>query len=720
MLLNEDLSSLPEDAIFALDIGTRTIIGVVGYQRDEGFIVQAVEVYAHNGRAMMDGQIHDIGKVVQGIKKVKEALEKKLGIRLTRAAIAAAGRVLKTCRVRVERKLEEGREIDAQFIGALEMEGIHKAQQEIDKSLSKDEKDQYYCVGYSVINYYLNDYVISSLAGHKGNIAAVDMMATFLPQTVVDSLYTVMDRSGIEVAYLTLEPIAALNIAIPKELRLLNLALVDIGAGTSDIAITKSGTVVAYAMVPVAGDEVTEAIAQHYLVDFNTAEKIKLSINPDGKPITFTDILDNQVSVSSEEVNKVIYPVVDQLARTIAGKILEYNGGKAPNAIFLVGGGSQVAGLCEAVSASVGLPKERVAVRNRSIAKNVIIGEDILKGPESITPLGILVTAAMAKEQDFFYVTVNGSRIRMYNSRKMTVADALILAGISSEQLIGRSGKNLRFFLNGRETIIRGDLGKPGEIYVNNSKSRLTEIIEPGDEITVISAENGRDATVNVSDVIGDQQPIYITYNDHTESIYPRIIINGTRALTDTPVHDGDKVELIMEYTLEEIAKLYEMDPLAWDFSLNGLTCDENTRVVPGDHVRAVPKALMEAAATKESNPIQDPQDMNEKNEMTCNQVPDQNNIEEENNNESDNIRSLLSDLQQRIAERDGITVTINGKTVHMPPKSTGYMFVDVFNYIDFDLSTPKGSIALVLNGKSGNFTDKIKSGDIIQIYWKE
>ncbi|NLU53771.1 MAG: cell division protein FtsA [Clostridiaceae bacterium] len=741
MLLNEGLTSLPEDAVFALDIGTRTIIGVVGVQKDEQFIVHAVEIYVHNGRAMMDGQIHDINKVVQGIKKVKEALEKKLGVKLTRAAIAAAGRVLRTCRVMVERKLEEGREIDSQFIGALEMEGIHKAQLQIDSSLSENEKDQFYCVGYSVINYYLNDYVISSLSGHKGNTAAVDMMATFLPQTVVDSLYTVMERSGLEVAYLTLEPIAALNIAIPKELRLLNLALVDIGAGTSDIAITKSGTVVAYAMVPVAGDEVTEAIAQHYLVDFNTAEKIKLSINDSGKPITFTDILDNQVSVSSDEVNTVIHPVVEQLASTIAEKVLEYNGGKAPNAIFLVGGGSQVQGLCEAVSRFVGLPKERVAVRNRSIAKNVIADEGVLNGPDSITPLGILVTAAMAKEQDFFYVTVNGSKVRMYNSRKMTVADALILAGISSEQLIGRSGKTLRFSLNNRETTIRGELGEPAEIYVNNERSRLNENIQPGDEIKVIPAKKGQDGSITASAIQKEYQPVYFTYNDHTETIYPQVIINGVQALPDTSIQEGDRVEVIMEYTLDEISRLYEMDLSAWEFTINGMPCEKNTRVMPGDHVRAMSKALSgnggknepaldentkelikdeksKDESVKEENVQTQEEKINEPDNSSLNDTPVRENAQRPGNDTD--IKALLTDIHQKLAERDGITVTINGKAVNMPPKSNGYMFVDVFNYIDFDLSSPKGSIVLMLNGKSGNFTDKIKTGDIIEIFWKE
>ncbi len=76
---------------------------------------------------------------------------------------------------------------------------------------------------------------------------------------VVEGLYSVILKSNLQVDNITLEPIAAINVAIKEELRLLNLALVDIGAGTSDIAITKDGKIIAYAMTSTAGDEITEA-----------------------------------------------------------------------------------------------------------------------------------------------------------------------------------------------------------------------------------------------------------------------------------------------------------------------------------------------------------------------------------------------------------------------------------------------------------------------------
>jgi len=703
------LNPMPDDVIFALDIGTRTIIGVVGAQKDGRFFVHAAEMIVHESRAMLDGQIHDIAKVAQGAAKVKDALEKKLGYELTRVSIAAAGRVLKTCQIKVERDIEEGKEIDQQFISALEMEGIQKAQAEIEKSLPSSEKDQYYCVGYSVVTYYLNDYVISSLAGHKGHKAGVEVLATFLPQTVVDSLYTVMDRINLEVNFLTLEPIAAINLAVPKDLRLLNLALVDVGAGTSDIAITKSGTITAYAMVPIAGDEVTEAIAQNYLVDFETAEKIKIALSGKEEDIVFTDILDNEVRVKADEVIGVINPVVDNLAKTIAERILELNGGKAPNAVFLVGGGSQSKGLCEALADAVGLPGDRVAVRKRSIAKNIDIDESvlILEGPDSITPLGILVTTALTKGQDFYYVTVNDTKVRMYNARRMLVSDALILAGYNPDQLICRSGKSLKFRLNDKDRTIRGNMGKPAEIYLNGRAASLNKIIEPGDKLTVIPAENGRDAEVSAKDLAEECKPVYVRFNDQTYTVLPKVLINGMEVPLDTPVKQGDRVDIVNDYTLRDISQLLEFNPLVSEFMINGRSAGLDMVLKPGDEVTVIPREYKDISS--EEAYIETRNDESGEGFQTA-----------EKDSGSDQDEDVLLDAEQKTIGKSGINVIVNEKPVNLPPKNTDYLFVDIFNFIDFDLTTPKGIIILKLNGKDAGYTDKIKSGDRIDIYWKK
>ena len=639
----------PDELIFALDIGTRTVIGIVGLQEGEDFKIIAIEIFEHKRRVMFDGQIHDIESVADAVRQIKEKLEEKIGVPLVKVAIAAAGRVLNTREAKIEKDIDNGREIDYNLIRALEIEATQIAQQKLDEGITGNDKNRFYCVGYSVVNYYLNGYVMTNLVGQKGYKAGVEILATFLPQVVVDSLYTVMDRVGLEVSSLTLEPIAAINVAIPKNLRLLNLALVDIGAGTSDIALTRDGSVVAYAMVPIAGDEITEEICRHYLIDFNTGEKIKLFLSTKKATITFTDIMGNKRKVTKDEVNEVVQPVVKLLANTISQKILDYNK-KSPNAVFLVGGGSQIPGLAKLVSENLGLPQEWVAVRGRNIIQNLKIAEKKLSGPDSITPVGIAVTAQMQKGNNFFTVTVNGKKVKLFNTKKLKVSDALMFSGFNPEQLIGKRGKSLRFTLDGISKVIKGEHGKAAEIFVNDEVASIDTGIMPGDVIIIKPAKDGKDAEVFVSDIIKEKAKTDMLSGDIETDI--RIFINNSPASLSDRICEGDDVHI--EYIPLDITKT---DSIIED-------------------------------TFKEDLPMEDSLELN---------VPNERPLKDNNN---------------------GISIVVNGKTILLDNHKKQYIFVDIFNYVDFDLSKPKGNIVLKLNGRQAAFTDVIRHGDIIEIYW--
>lgn len=88
--------------VFGLDIGTRNVVGTVGYREGKDFYVAAQYMKEHETRAMLDGQIHDIGRVGRTIAEVKAELEGQLEAKLTDVCIAAAGRVLKTVTTSVE------------------------------------------------------------------------------------------------------------------------------------------------------------------------------------------------------------------------------------------------------------------------------------------------------------------------------------------------------------------------------------------------------------------------------------------------------------------------------------------------------------------------------------------------------------------------------------------------------------------------------------------
>ena len=162
--------------------------------------------------------------------------------------IAAAGRVLKTVTTHVEYEYAEESIVTGEDIHTLDLLGIEKAQDILKEA--NDTQYKFYCVGYSVVKYFLNDEVFISLEDHKATKIGEDIIVTFLPEDVVDGLYSAVGQAGLTVANMTLEPIAAINVAIPENYRMLNIALVDVGAGTSDISVTKEGSIFLWILRP--------------------------------------------------------------------------------------------------------------------------------------------------------------------------------------------------------------------------------------------------------------------------------------------------------------------------------------------------------------------------------------------------------------------------------------------------------------------------------------
>jgi len=684
-----------DDVIFSLDIGTRTIVGIVGYMEKDKFKVAAAEVVEHKSRAMLNGQIHDIEKVAEVAGEVKEKLEKKLGMKLDRVAIAAAGRVLKTCEIKVEREIDPGALISKDIINGLEMEGIQKAQAILDENEASVGQTKFYCVGYSVINYYLNGYVISNLLDHRGKTIAAHILATFLPHIVVDSLYTVMNKIGLEVINLTLEPIAAINVTIPSELRLLNLALVDIGAGTSDIALTRDGSVVAYAMVPFAGDELTEKIAREYLLDFNTAEEIKTKLSKTSSDsISFKDIMGKKHVVKIDKVLEDIKPSIQNLAMVISQKIIELNQ-KATNAVFLIGGGSQIPGLCQMIAEILKIPDDRVALRNRDNISNIKFGGKKLSGPEAITPIGIAVTALNQRGHDFLSVMLNGKKIRLFNSKKLTVLDSLVFVGFDPNSLIGRSGKSIRFTLNGEEKFIKGEHGQAARIFVNGETASLDTVLKPQDEIRVEPSVHGRDAETKLSEYVKVTPKRSIKFNGKLIYAGTQIYVNGNEAEDYINISEGDSI-LVRDITsVNDLLEMYGFDLEKSRIVVNGNEENESYILLEGDEVQI---------------------------ELRTDDRPDLNvNVL---NDSMDAINDPIintGEVSEAIEEIDNksFCVTINGKSTILKGNKPQYIFIDVFNHIDFDLSKGKGNAVFKLNGEKAAFTDEIKPGDAIEISWE-
>lgn len=711
-----------EQTVFALDIGTRSIIGMVGVVEGEKVRIVAIEKEEHTERAMIDGQIENIDKVAALAGKVKQRLESKLHFKLERVCVAAAGRALRTKRAEFEMEVSGTELIDDEVISRLEAGAISKAEEAFDaENRANEDNRRFYLVGYTVCQYYLDKYMISSLKDHRGKQVKVDLIATFLPSEVVESLYTTMNKIGLEVASITLEPIAAINAAIPANLRLLNLVMVDIGAGTSDIAACTDGSVTGYTMATVAGDEITETLMKQYLVDFQMAETMKAQADQE-EEITFTDILGFEQSISRDELLESIQDTSDLLCKEIAEKILEING-NPPSALFLAGGGSKLTGLKEGLTAALQMDAKRVAIAGNNFRTSAFSDEYDLNNPEYATPLGIVVSSGLNLINASFRVILNGRPANLFRSGSFTALNLLMMNGYSFLDIMGRSGANLVVTVNGRRKVFYGTPVEPASLFINKKEGRLSEIIQAGDEIDFTPAVSGISAKASLGDIDGAADAVELT-------------LNGKPADLETQLKTGDVI--VMRRPGEEAAETEESAETEEAVETNAEpekgTASEQT-AAPEEAAEPDKEAVQKSAQqtereiepekAPETQKAAEPERVLEAQTVVM-PVPDapkpilnpNGNFAQRSVLEAMSSPSQTEEKKEASAQSPEVHFHLNGMPITLPRKADGtsYFLMDMLQYSGIDLKQPKGRIVLTVNGTQGLFQQELKEGDNIRI----
>ena len=796
----------PGQLVFGLDIGTRSIVGTVGYRTGGKFHVVTQSVREHQTRAMLDGQIHDIYKVGGTIKEVKAELEERIGRPLKDVCIAAAGRVLQTVTLRVDQDLESEREVTGEDIYGLDSLGVEGAYAEFLENNHMDMK--FYCVGYSVVRYYMNGYTIGNLEGHKAKTIGADLIATFLPEDVVDGLYKAVGVAGLDVVNLTLEPIAAIQVAIPEMYRMLNIALVDVGAGTSDISVTRDGSIIAYGMIPIAGDSLTEVVAKHCLVDFATAEQIKRETGVKDV-IEYKDIMGLTQTITTEEVERVAADVIDNMTSQVAEKIKELNGNKSVSAVFVVGGGGKLPGYTEALAKKLDIQSERVAVRGGEVMQDItFLEEDARRDSLMVTPIGICLSF-YEQSNNFIFVYFNEQRVKIYDNSKAAVVDAAMQAEFASDGLFPKRGKELNFTVNGKPRIVRGEPGEAAQITVNGNEADIYTLIHPNDQIRVIESTAGEPAQMTLGQLPEFGSKMWVEVNEKKVDLPKFASVNGELQSEYYEIQENDEVEILGYYTVRQISEFMDV-VIDWNMNIyvNNKVADMDTKVYenfsviwtleelqlsdvefyeqaeaeekkPAESDRPAGTAgfsmaaksvsateqTAEADAPEGSGAAVDAQSGNEgpaageanvtesgAERSEADTAAEAENAQAAGEQKAKGARIVMGPGVKRAeeeakakarareeeaarakAEEDkrreeilnkhvpmSIIVTVNGEQIKLTGKKN-YVFVDVFEYIDFDLSKPQGSgIVTNLNGREAQYMESIRSGDVIEIYWKK
>ncbi|MGE8078642.1 cell division protein FtsA [Peribacillus loiseleuriae] len=708
------------EKLFALDIGTRSVVGIILEKTADSFEVTDIVSMEHQERAMLDGQIHDVIAVSKVIQTIKDILEKKHGS-LHNVSVAAAGRALKTERSSISIDINGKPILQHDDVLHLELSAVQKAQAIVAEKNNSSSNHHYYCVGYSVLYYRLDDQEIGSLIDQSGTKVSVEIIATFLPKAVVESLLAALKRADLHMQALTLEPIAAINVLIPQSMRRLNVALVDIGAGTSDIALTDSGTVIAYGMVPIAGDEITEAISDSLLLDFPLAETAKRQLI-DKEIITVTDILGFETEIPSTEVVESIMPSIEKLADAISQEIYILNNNKPPKAVMLVGGGSLTPKLPEILADKLNLPKNRVAIRGIEAIGQLTIADHVHSGPELVTPIGIALAAHKSPIQ-YMGVNVNGQTIRLFDMKEMTVGDCLLTAGIKLNKLYGRPGMAMMVEFNGQLITIPGEHGTKPILTINGKDVSLDYTVQDGDEITVQQGEDGRSPRLSIKDLADGLPSKQVTINDAKHTIHAELRRNDQVVTGEEFLHDNDRITCTIPGTLEELFTKTNKEDLLRSVKPFTVIVNEKEVTLPAFGGKIVKNGIpTNPTSTYEDGDVIE---MKSSRPLTTDLAYAMNAQLTFSIPVTFNGKKLQ--LTKKLAEfyRNGQTLTnedvINqGDTLSfVQNKMEPFIFQDVFMHIDIDMPEHTvGGFLLMKNKQETTFNETLAPGDELNILW--
>lgn len=707
--------------IFALDIGTRKVMGIFAVMDGEILEILDAEVIEHTSRPMFNGQIHSINEVVKTVKAVKENLEARLQKNLTQVGIAVAGRNLVTYRSRINKNFDFSQEVTDAMIRNLELEAVDKIISDTGSKLS-----QFYCVGYSPVYYELDGSRISKLTGHYAKSITAEVIVTFLPQVVLNSMFAVLEKCKLEAINITLEPISAINAIIPPEMRNLNLVLVDVGAGTSDLALTKDGVIFAYGMVPEAGDEIMERISEILLADFSTSERVKRVLN-DSDSIEYEDIWGRRHSVETRSIKEALIPTVKKLADSIAKAGLDLNGVMPPHAVVLVGGGSQTFNLDKELAVSFGLSPDKAGIRLPGAIKGIKDRTGKLTGPEAVTPIGIAIMTARSMGLRFINIEVNHKKFKILDFwQKKDIMGALTLYDmLNKSRLFPRPGLALTVEVNGKLNIIKGTLGEPAKLLLNGKPIlSLSEKIEDGNSLEFEPAVDGQDGCALVKDLV-DFEPIKIIFNQEVLQLEPPVIMNGKRVGPEAEVFDRANIE-IAPLKIEDVLKFKDvkfenmserqilvningvpkvLTQRNFTLRLNSQTADLNTEVKPNDIIGFYYE-------TPTLYKIKDVVDAPEKQELMRINV------------NGDDIAVELEAVQvimngQRVKLDEFLIDGANIKVYYQNKRQI--LLSDIFRYIDFDTQKVVGkSMKFLVDEKPAGFITPLFEGSRVRILLEE
>lgn len=384
------METKPEEIAVGLDIGTTKIVAMIGKKNQYGKL-EVLGMGKAKSQGVQRGVVSNIVKTIESIQAAVEEAEAQSGMSISRVVVGIAGQHIRSTQ-------------HSDYINRANPDAVIEDQDL--QELIDNVHNLVMMPGEEIIHVLPQEYKIDGQAdirepkGMYGSRLEANFHIVVGQVASIKNIGRCIRSSDLEIADITLEPLASAEAVLSKEEKEAGVVLVDIGGGTTDVAIFKDGIIRHTAVIPFGGNVITEDIKEGCTIIEKQAELLKIKFgsawpgeNKENEIVSIPGLRGREPKeISLKMLSKIINARVVEIIEHVYNEIKAYghteNKKKLIAGIVLTGGGSELKHIKQLVEYVTGMDT-RIGYPNEHLASPNTLEE--LKSPTYATAVGLIL-----------------------------------------------------------------------------------------------------------------------------------------------------------------------------------------------------------------------------------------------------------------------------------------------------------------------------------------